>query len=123
VRAIVLTPMPTGRSNSSRPTWSSTRSGRRGRDSLSALKPGGRVVAFGATGGDQATIAVRPFYFGQFALLGTTMGSPRDFAGLLRMLDGGWRPSVEAVFGLDDAAAAHARMERRDGFGKLVLVP
>ena len=92
-------------------------------DSLSALKPGGRVVAFGATGGDQATLNVRPFYFGQFSLLGTTMGSPRDFAGLLRMLDGGWRPSVEAVFGLDDAAAAHVRMERRDGFGKLVLVP
>jgi zinc-binding alcohol dehydrogenase/oxidoreductase len=90
-------------------------------DSLAALKPGGRVVAFGATGGDQATINVRPFYFGQFSLLGTTMGSPRDFAGLLRMLDPAWRPSVEAVFGLDDAAAAHVRMEERSGFGKLVL--
>jgi zinc-binding alcohol dehydrogenase/oxidoreductase len=91
-------------------------------DSLSALKPGGRVVAFGATGGDQATLAVRPFYFGQFSLLGTTMGSPRDFAGLLGMLDPGWRPAVEAVMALDDAAAAHSRMERRAGFGKLVLV-
>lgn len=90
-------------------------------DSLAALKPGGRVVAFGATGGDQATINVRPFYFGQFSLLGTTMGSPRDFAGLLRMLDPAWRPSVEAAFGLDDAAAAHVRMEERSGFGKLVL--
>jgi NADPH:quinone reductase-like Zn-dependent oxidoreductase len=92
-------------------------------DSLSALKPGGRVVAFGATAGDQATIDVRPFYFGQFSLLGTTMGSPRDFAGLLGMLDPSWRPAVEAVLGLDEAAAAHERMERRDGFGKLVLVP
>jgi zinc-binding alcohol dehydrogenase/oxidoreductase len=92
-------------------------------DSLSVLKPGGRVVAFGATGGDQATIAVRPFYFGQFSLLGTTMGSSRDFAGLLGMLDPGWRPAVEAVLPLDDAAAAHSRMETRSGFGKLVLVP
>jgi NADPH:quinone reductase-like Zn-dependent oxidoreductase len=92
-------------------------------DSLSMLKPGGRVVAFGATGGDKATINVRQFYFGQFSLLGTTMGSPRDFAGLLSMLDSGWRPAVDAVLPLADPAAAHARMERRDHFGKLVLVP
>jgi NADPH:quinone reductase-like Zn-dependent oxidoreductase len=92
-------------------------------DSLSILKPGGRVVAFGATGGDQATVSVRPFYFGQFSLLGTTMGSPRDFAALLDMLEPGWRPAVEAALPLDRAAEAHARMERRDHFGKLVLVP
>jgi zinc-binding alcohol dehydrogenase/oxidoreductase len=92
-------------------------------DSLSILKPGGRVVAFGATGGDRATLNVRPFYFGQFSLLGTTMGSPRDFAGLLGMLDPGWRPAVEAVMPLDQAGAAHARMERRDHFGKLALAP
>jgi zinc-binding alcohol dehydrogenase/oxidoreductase len=92
-------------------------------DSLSILKPGGRVVAFGATGGDQATVNVRPFYFDQFSLLGTTMGSPRDFAGLLSLIaeHPGWRPSVEAVLGLDDAVAAHERMERREHFGKLVL--
>jgi NADPH:quinone reductase-like Zn-dependent oxidoreductase len=91
-------------------------------DSLSILKPGGRVVAFGATGGDQATVNVRPFYFGQFSLLGTTMGSPRDFAAMLDMLDPGWRPAVEAA-PLDRAAEAHARMELRAHFGKLVLVP
>lgn len=90
-------------------------------DSLSVLKPGGRVVAFGATGGDQATVHVRPFYFGQFSLLGTTMGSPSDFAGLLGMLDPRWRPAVDAVLPLDRAREAHARMERRDHFGKLVL--
>jgi NADPH:quinone reductase-like Zn-dependent oxidoreductase len=92
-------------------------------DSLSVLKPGGRLVVFGATGGEKATINVRPFYFGQFSLLGTTMGSPRDFAGLLAMLDSSWRPAVEAVMPLDRAAEAHARMEQRTHFGKLVLVP
>ena len=92
-------------------------------DSLSVLEPGGRVVAFGATGGDVATLNVRPFYFGQFSLLGTTMGSPRDFAGLLALIgsDPRWRPAVEAVMGLDDVVAAHERMERREHFGKLVL--
>lgn len=92
-------------------------------DSLSVLKPGGRLVAFGATGGDVAQVSVRPFYFGQFSILGTTMGSPRDFAGLLALIaeHAGWRPAVADVLPLDDAAAAHARMERREHFGKLVL--
>jgi zinc-binding alcohol dehydrogenase/oxidoreductase len=91
--------------------------------SLSLLRGGGRVVAFGATSGDQAAVSVRPFYFGQFSLLGTTMGSPRDFAGLLALLADhpAWRPAVAAVRGLDEAAAAHAQMERREHFGKLVL--
>jgi NADPH:quinone reductase-like Zn-dependent oxidoreductase len=91
--------------------------------SLSVLKGGGRLVTFGATGGDQATVAVRPFYFGQFSILGTTMGSRHDFARLLALLADhpGWRPAVDAVVGLDDAAAAHERMERREHFGKLVL--
>ena len=39
------------------------------------------------------------------------------------MLDPGWRPAVEAALPLDRAAEAHARMELRDHFGKLVLVP
>ena len=91
--------------------------------SLSLLKPGGRIVAFGATGGDRATVDVRPFYFGQHSLLGTTMGSPRDFAGLLKLIGehSRWRPTVAAVFGLGEAAGAHERMQRREHFGKLVL--
>jgi NADPH:quinone reductase-like Zn-dependent oxidoreductase len=51
------------------------------------------------------------------------MGSPRDFAGLMKLLaaNSRWRPIVDAVIPLDDAPLAHARMERREHFGKLVL--
>ena len=91
-------------------------------DSLSCLAPGGRVVVFGATGGTEATLQVRPFYFGQFSLLGTTMGSPRDFAALLAAVaDGRIVPVVDSVQPLAAAAAAHARMDAGDHFGKLVL--
>jgi zinc-binding alcohol dehydrogenase/oxidoreductase len=90
---------------------------------LSVLRGGGRLVSFGATGGDQAAVAVRPFYFGQHSILGTTMGSPRDFAGLLSLVNAHpeWRPVVHSVTPLDDAAGAHAQMERHEHFGKLVL--
>ena len=91
---------------------------------LSVLNGGGRLVNFGATGGDHARVAVRPFYFSQHAILGTTMGSPRDFAGLLSLVGEHpeWRPVVDSVTPLDDAAGAHAQMERREHFGKLVLL-
>ena len=90
---------------------------------LSVLNGGGRLVNFGATGGDRATVAVRPFYFGQHTILGTTMGSPRDFAGLLALVNEHpeWQPIIDSVTPLDDAAAAHAQMERGEHFGKLVL--
>ena len=90
--------------------------------SLDCLRPGGRVVVFGATGGTEATLPVRPFYFGQWSLLGTTMGSPADFAGLLVALEtGSWRPVVDSVFPLAEAATALEALEAGSQFGKLVL--
>ena len=92
--------------------------------SLSCLKAGGRCVVFGATGGPQVELGIRPFYFGQHSLLGTTMGSPRDFASLLRVIDmGRWKPVIDSVRPLGEVAAAHSRMEAGEHFGKLVLTP
>ena len=90
--------------------------------SLECLRPGGRVVVFGATGGTEVTLPVRPFYFGQFSLLGTMMGSPADFAGLLAAVERGtWRPVVDSVRPLAEAAAALEALETGSHFGKLVL--
>jgi len=91
--------------------------------SLSVLNPGGRLVSFGATAGDRADVAVRPFYFAQHTVIGTTMGSPRDFAALLELIGRRpqWRPVIDTVAPLSQAAALHAEMERHRHFGKLVL--
>jgi NADPH:quinone reductase-like Zn-dependent oxidoreductase len=66
---------------------------------------------------------VRRFYFGQYDLLGTTMGSTRDFTGLLHLLTDQRIPPpiIDRVFSLDDAAHAHAHLELSSGFGKTVL--
>ena len=91
-------------------------------ESVDCLRPGGRVVVFGATGGTEATLAVRPFYFAQMSLLGTMMGSPADFAGLLDALEAGsWRPVVDSVTPLAEVATALAKQESGTQFGKLVL--
>ena len=92
-------------------------------ESLRALRPGGRLVVLGASRAEQAELAIRPYYFAQHSILGTTMGSPVDFAGLLRLL--GDRdvppPVVDSVFALDEVVAAHHRLESGSAFGKLVL--
>jgi NADPH:quinone reductase-like Zn-dependent oxidoreductase len=89
--------------------------------SLDCCRPAGRVVVFGATGGTEASLQVRPVYFGQLSLLGTMMGSPRDFAGLLRLMgEAPWRPVVDSVHPLAAAEQAQARLAG-DHFGKIVL--
>jgi NADPH:quinone reductase-like Zn-dependent oxidoreductase len=92
------------------------------RDSLRALRKGGRLVVFGGTGGPEVTLDVRAVYLGWQSILGTTMGSGRDFAGLLRMVDTGvWQPVIDSVRPLAEAEAAHDRMKAGQHFGKLVL--
>ncbi len=92
------------------------------RDSLRALRKGGRLVVFGGTGGPEVTLDVRAVYLSWQWILGTTMGSGRDFAGLLRMVDiGVWRPVIDSVRPLAEAEAAHDRMQAGQHFGKLVL--
>ncbi len=93
-------------------------------DSVRALARGGRVVVFGGTGGTEAQLNVRPFYLGWLSLLGTTMGSPSDFAALLRMLETArWSPVIDSVRPLAEAEAAHTRLtSEADKFGKLVLI-
>jgi NADPH:quinone reductase-like Zn-dependent oxidoreductase len=90
--------------------------------SLDCVRLGGRVVVFGATGGTEIALNVRPFYFEQRSLLGTQLGGPDDMTGLLRMVaDGSWCPVLDSVQPLSEAAAAVERMVSGAQFGKLVL--
>lgn len=92
-------------------------------ESVRALRPGGRLVVLGANAAETANMDVRSFYFGQFDLLGTTMGSSRDFAGLLDMFErcAVRAPLIDREFPLDRAAEAHEHLERGRMFGKCVL--
>lgn len=90
--------------------------------SINSLRPGGRIVVFGGTGGGKVELMVRPVTVGQVSVLGTTMGSPRDFAGLLAAVEHqDWVPVIDSVRPLADAAGAHTRVEAGLHFGKLVL--
>ena len=89
---------------------------------LDALKPGGRLVSYGATLGPSPHVEVRRIFWKQLNVLGSTMGSPSDFAAMLKLYDaGGLRPVIDKVFPLEQAGDAHIRLEASDQFGKIVL--
>lgn len=91
---------------------------------LRALRPGGRLVTFGATTGPTTEVSIRTVFWNQISILGTTMGSPREFAAMLSLYETGrLKPVVDRIFPLREAADAHRRMDAGKQFGKLVLVP
>ena len=55
------------------------------------------------------------------SVLGSTMGTPRDFAAMLQLYADGLRPIVDRVLPLEQAAQAHRRMDAGQQFGKIVL--
>ncbi|MFI5541845.1 zinc-binding alcohol dehydrogenase family protein [Nocardia sp. NPDC051900] len=92
-------------------------------ESIACLRPGGRCVVLGSSASPTATLELRPYYFGQYELIGTTMGSPADMRNLLAMIDSAavHPPVVDRVFTLAQAADAHSYMESGRAFGKIVL--
>jgi NADPH:quinone reductase-like Zn-dependent oxidoreductase len=90
------------------------------RKALDVVRPGGRIVVYGGTKGD-ATIKMFPLFWKHVTILGTSMGSPRDFAAMLALFDGTLRPVVDRVYPLRNAVEAFRRLENSDQFGKIVL--
>jgi NADPH:quinone reductase-like Zn-dependent oxidoreductase len=90
--------------------------------SLRSLARQGRLVSCGATSGPGVTVDARRLFWYQYNILGSTMGSWREFETIVQLLGRGQlRPVVDGVFPLAEADAALARMARGDQFGKLVL--
>jgi NADPH:quinone reductase-like Zn-dependent oxidoreductase len=88
---------------------------------IEAARPGARVVNYGGTAGPINNLSPRLIFWRHINLLGSTMGTGDEFAAMLRLYESGLVPVVDSVRPLSDVAAAHARMERSEQFGKLVL--
>ena len=90
--------------------------------SLRALVQGGRVVIAGATAGGKSEIDVRRLFWKQLRIIGSTMASDADVAGMLRMVLGAQiRPLIDRTFALEQAADALRYLEKQEQFGKVVL--
>lgn len=86
------------------------------------VKPGGRIVFFGATTGLPDSLNLRQIFWKQISILGTTMGNPLEFAEMVRMFERCQiRPVIDKVFPLDMFKDAYRRMEKGGQFGKIIL--
>lgn len=89
---------------------------------LDLANPGGRIVFFGGTAGNIPPLNARKIFWKQLSILGSTMGSPRDFDHMLRFVnDHHIKPIVDSIHPFDDAEAAMRNMDDSSQFGKIVL--
>jgi NADPH:quinone reductase-like Zn-dependent oxidoreductase len=90
--------------------------------SLRSLAPGGRLVTCGATTGYEARVDLRFLFVRQLSILGSFMGSKAELFSALELFRRGLlKPVIDVVLPLEKCAEAHARLELREQFGKIVL--
>ena len=88
---------------------------------LGVVKPGGRVVLYGATR-REASLLVFPIFWNHIDIRGTSMGSPMDFKAMLALVEQHRiTPVVDRTYPMDEAAAAAQRIAESEQFGKVVL--
>jgi len=91
---------------------------------LDSLTKDGRLVICGGHSGEVVPFDIIPFFRGQKSVIGsftyTREEVKKSFDLAARRLV---KPLIHQTFPLDDAGEAMATMERREHFGKLVLVP
>jgi NADPH:quinone reductase-like Zn-dependent oxidoreductase len=93
-------------------------------DSMKVAARGGRIVIIGNTSGPITELDIRYIFGKQISLIGSTMGTHRDFRDVTALLWAGrLGPVIDRVMPLSDGREAYALLESGDHFGKIVLVP
>jgi zinc-binding alcohol dehydrogenase/oxidoreductase len=88
---------------------------------LDIARPGARIVTYGGTA-PKANVRLFSIFWKHLDILGTSMGSAQDFAGMLALFsEGKLKPAVDDVVSMADAAAAAERMNASTQFGKIVM--
>ena len=91
--------------------------------SLACLAPGGRLAVCGAHAGEVVPFDIIEFFRREIDLLGSFRATSTELRQVFNLaVEGRLRPVIHAALPLAEAAEAHRAMERREHFGKLVLV-
>jgi NADPH2:quinone reductase len=92
------------------------------RASLTAAAKKGRIVTCGATSGPNPEEEIRIIFWKQLSILGSTMGNDAEFTAMLAAVGSGrLDPVVDEVYPLADARQGYERLEKGEGFGKIVF--
>jgi NADPH:quinone reductase-like Zn-dependent oxidoreductase len=91
---------------------------------LDSMAKDGRMVICGGHSGEVVPFDIIPFFRGQKSVIGSFVYTREEVKRSFDLAARGLiKPLVHQTFPLDDAREAMATMERREHFGKLVLVP
>lgn len=91
-------------------------------ESLACVCVDGTIVTVGGHGGEVVPLDIIPFFRRQLRLIGSKNASIAELRDVMRLVaEGRLVPQIHAVFPLAEAAAAHAVVESRAFFGKVVL--
>ncbi len=92
--------------------------------SLESLAPGGRLVTCGNTTGWDVKLDLRFLFSKQWSLLGSFMGTLGDLHEVLKFVfRKELKPVIDKVYPLSEIRAAHERLENKEQFGKVLVVP
>lgn len=91
-------------------------------ESLLVLRRGGRIVTYGTTADALSTVDLSTIFWHQLTILGSTMGSPEDFARMIETVTAHRiRPVIDSVWSLAEGPLALQRLAQGLQFGKIVL--
>ena len=89
---------------------------------LDLVKPGGRVLFYGATKGNATQIEIRRIFWKQINVMGSTMGSEKDFVEMLSFVNShGIKPIIDQIYPLSEGESAFRKMDEGIQFGKIIL--
>ena len=92
--------------------------------SLACLAKKGRLVTCGVTSGPTVTLDLRYLFVRQLSVAGCYMGGLKELLAVIRLIrKRKLRPVVDKIFPLREARSALERMQSRQNFGKIILVP
>ena len=90
--------------------------------SLKVAAIGARIITVGNSSGPIIEFDNRYVFTKQLSILGSTMGSSKDFEEVLKLLESGsLQPSIDKVFALEDGIEAFKTLGEAKNFGKLVI--
>lgn len=89
---------------------------------IKVLKPGGKIVFYGASVGVPSKLDLHRMFWRQLTLTGSTMGSDKEFAEMLRFVDTHKiKPLVDSIRPFSKIESAFTDIEDRKRVGKIVI--
>lgn len=89
---------------------------------IELINYGGRIVCYGSTSGKTGSIPMARLFWKQLKIYGSTMGSPDDFAEMIKFInENKIIPVIDEIFPLENISEAFLKMNEGKQFGKIVV--